>query len=699
MQSGTVCWPKENHPDIDFEICNDGVDNDNNQRVDCEDPQCADNDFCREGDDLSECTDNADNDGDGAVDCEDSECAETAPCMSSVTVEDCGDGADNDGDGDIDCADSDCGSDDTCIEGDSEAECSDGVDNNQNGLVDCEEDACSSNTLCIEGDIEAECFDDIDNDQNGLTDCQEESCAGACIEEGAECSDGADNNENGLIDCEEDSCADDSLCIEADPPTFERYETIVSSYLDGDEASDGTGWARDIAVDANGDFVVVGGVNSPVFPTTEGAWDRDYGDPGAGIAGGGEMDVFVSKFNASGALVWSTYLGGAGYDFGYAVEFADNGDVIVAGRAGPGFPTTPGVVQESFAGDNDIGAPYGPQDGFVARLSADGSQLVWSTYFGSVGPEFIQDLDIDASGRVLVALTLSGSLSFQPELAGPRTMLSGTRDAYYGKLSSDGRRLLFGTYIGGSDGDSDGGSPSIRAAGDEVYVVTTSNATDVDCITQGAHQPANAGGTDIILVHFDANNALTYGTYFGGSDNELMETHQLAIDPRGNAYFSGGTGSSDLPVLPNAAQPEKIHDQDGFISKFSPEGALLAATYVGIPSSAGSIIGLGLEGLAVAPNGDIVAGGSDRPNDATIRRAIVARANEDLSELLYVEYFGGSGHDEFRAIDVSAMGDVYYAGHTTSEDWPIVSAYDSNYSCEPHRSTTFTMFRPLFQSP
>ena len=108
---------------------------------------------------------------------------------------------------------------------------------------------------------------------------------------------------------------------------------------------------------------------------------------------------------------------------------------------------------------------------------------------------------------------------------------------------------------------------------------------------------------------------------------------------------------------------------------------------------------LGLEGLAVAPNGDIVAGGSDRPNDPTIRRAIVARAHEDLSELLYVDYFGGAGRDQIRAVDVNAMGEVYYAGHSTSENWPTVSAYDSNYSASPNPSATFIVLQPQFQSP
>ena len=147
-------------------------------------------------------------------------------------------------------------------------------------------------------------------------------------------------------------------------------------------------------------------------------------------------------------------------------------------------------------------------------------------------------------------------------------------------------------------------------------------------------------------------------------------------------------------MLPNSAQSQKLHSGDGFIAKFSPGGALLASTYVGMPDAVGSIIGIGLEGLAVTPNGDVVAGGSDRPNNSSIRHAVVARANADLSELLYVEYYGGSGKDELRAVDVNAMGDIYYAGHTTSNDWPIVSAYDSTYNSHPNSSPSYVVLRP-----
>jgi hypothetical protein len=157
---------------------------------------------------------------------------------------------------------------------------------------------------------------------------------------------------------------------------------------------------RDVVVDANSNIYVTGGTSSSDFPTTPGAYDRTFATGGSDLGSAGPMDVFVSKFSPSGQLVWSTYLGGPNYDRAYAIEVDAQGHVYLAGRAGPGFPTSPGVLQPNFAGDSGPAGAYGKQDGFVAKLSPDGSQLLWATYFGEAGGGFIRDLDIDSARRV-----------------------------------------------------------------------------------------------------------------------------------------------------------------------------------------------------------------------------------------------------------------------------------------------------------
>ena len=163
------------------------------------------------------------------------------------------------------------------------------------------------------------------------------------------------------------------------------YDLSFSTYHGGK----GEG-SRDVATDGAGNIYVTGGVFSGL-PTAASAYDK---------TANGNSDVFISKFDAAGNLVWSTYLGGPNYDRAYAIEVDVGGYVYVAGRAGEKFPTTPGVVQPNFGGDVKPTRMYGAQDAFVTKLSPDGSQLIWSTYFGSDGNDTARDMDIDKEGNV-----------------------------------------------------------------------------------------------------------------------------------------------------------------------------------------------------------------------------------------------------------------------------------------------------------
>jgi len=309
---------------------------------------------------------------------------------------------------------------------------------------------------------------------------------------------------------------------------FNGYNLISSSLIDG--ASTHWEQGRDIAFDSAGNIVVVGGTSSTDFPTTTGAYDRTYSGSGANSRGSaGDTDVFVSKFDRTGKMLWSTFLGSFNYDRAYAVEVASNDDVVIAGRAGEGFPTTAGVIQPNFAGDTDASPLYGKQDGFVTRLKADGSGLVWSTYFGSSGQGIIRDMDIDAQGNVYVALTGENApLGYAPENTSGRNTIKGTGwEGYYGKISSDGKKLMFGTFYGGSNGAQDSVNPSIRVAGGEAFIVASTDATDVDCINNNAYQKSNAGGADLLVMRYAANYSKVFCTYLGGSGDEVLETHVI----------------------------------------------------------------------------------------------------------------------------------------------------------------------------
>jgi hypothetical protein len=161
-----------------------------------------------------------------------------------------------------------------------------------------------------------------------------------------------------------------------------------SSYLGG-SGGDGPGG---LSVDGSGGVFVSGLVQSSDFPVTLGAFQPAYGGSG---------DVFVTKVNASGSLAYSSYLGGSDFDTGGANAIDSSGNVYVAGATeSADFPVMNGL-DDTFSG--------GSRDGFVAKISPPGAELLWSTFLGGSGYDGALGVDLDQSRNVYVTgLSSSG---------------------------------------------------------------------------------------------------------------------------------------------------------------------------------------------------------------------------------------------------------------------------------------------------
>ena len=145
---------------------------------------------------------------------------------------------------------------------------------------------------------------------------------------------------------------------------------IYSTYLGGGGDDSGSG----IALDTEGNAYVSGWTTSTNFPTLN-ALQSAYG--------GGDYDAFVTQINASGsALVYSTYLGGSGIDLGSGIAVDSAGSAYVVGTtASSDFPTTPNAFQAACGDVSEFGCFFG--DGFVAKINAAGSALIYSTYLAA----------------------------------------------------------------------------------------------------------------------------------------------------------------------------------------------------------------------------------------------------------------------------------------------------------------------------
>lgn len=471
-----------------------------------------------------------------------------------------------------------------------------------------------------------------------------------------------------------------TFSLAADP-----FSLTFSTYFGG--AND---WdqGRDVVMDADGNVYVTGGVTSDDYPTTEGAFQRTFDTSGTAVGNGGYCDAFVTKFDAAGNLVWSTYLGGPNYDRGYGIEIDAHGDVYVCGRAGPGFPVTTGAIQEQFKG---VGAGiYGQQNGFVAKLKADGSGLVWSTYVGIAS--LCRDFAIDADGNVFTHIAYenkgSGTMPAAWFAGRYRETRAGRSDNGVIKVAANGQSVAWATWLGGSDDEQKEASVRVGSDGAPVVLFWT-DSTDI-ATTPGAFSGTLNGARDAYLAKVAADGrSLVWATYFGGpGDGGGTSTHNLAIDAFGNTFYTLGTLEGDLPVTDGAFQTTfGGGTRDAIVAKFDNAGALVASTYLG-----GSGDGEEIDGIYTDARGNVFVSGrtnsTDFPVTANAHQAthggawdmVFALLSADLSTLHYASYFGGPGIDYGRGCYVSPRGDFVVSGSSDGPGFPVRNAVQATFA-------------------
>ena len=202
------------------------------------------------------------------------------------------------------------------------------------------------------------------------------------------------------------------------------YSTLLGgSYTDA---------ALAMAVDPAGAVYLAGYTSSSDFPRT---------NPLQNLNGGGN-DAFVAKLNAAGnALVYCTYLGGTGDDRAYGIAVDAAGSAYVTGStASKNFPVAK-ALQAKLAGSKNA---------FVVKLNASGNALLFGTYLGGSGSDTGYEIAVDASGNSYVTGDTT-SLAFPA--TGLQKGLKGTQSAFVSKVSADGSRLVYSTYLGGTGTD------------------------------------------------------------------------------------------------------------------------------------------------------------------------------------------------------------------------------------------------------
>ncbi|MEW6745193.1 MAG: hypothetical protein AB1486_20770 [Planctomycetota bacterium] len=438
---------------------------------------------------------------------------------------------------------------------------------------------------------------------------------------------------------------------------------VFGTFLGG--ADDESGWA--MALDASGEVLLTGYALSFDFPTTPGAYDTTYN--------GGYYDAFVAKLSADGAtLLYATYLGGAGSDGGFAIALGASGTTLVTGlTSSPDFPTTPGAYDTSHNGDGDA---------FVARLSADGSSLLYGTFLGGSAYDSGSAIALDASGTAVVTgLTVSSDFPTTPN-AYDRSW-NGWGDVFMVKLDSSGSTLLYATFLGGY-GDDRERALALDAAGAAVITGYTDSADFPT--TPGAYDRSWNGWTDAFVAKLDSSGSvLLYGTFLGSAGYD--QANAIALDASGAAVVVG-YGGAEFPTTPDAYDPTYNGNGDAFLVKLSADGStLLYGTFLG-GWNYDEAYGIALEasgaavvtGFTSSSHFPTTPGAYDRSMDGWAD-AFVAKLSADGSSLLYGTFLGGSSGEAGRAIALDASEAAVVTGYTNSADFPATpGAYDTTYN-------------------
>ncbi len=359
------------------------------------------------------------------------------------------------------------------------------------------------------------------------------------------------------------------------------------------------------------------------YPLTTGAYQTTHA---GGDGSGSGIDMALTKYDTTGTfLVWSTFLGGSSDELPHSLVVNANDELFVYGTtSSPDFPTSTNAFDISFNGGpaldltNGLGSNFpNGTDIVVARLSADGDELLASTYFGGSGND---------------GLNTAPGLKFN------------YADEIRGEVLID--------------------------LNDNVYIASSTASTDLPMSALAAQATYGGGVQDGVLLKMDASlTTLIWSTYFGGSQADAI--YNIEIDDSGGIYIAGGTRSTDLPVTANA-----LHTTfqgglaDGFVAEISDDGTTIAAcTYFGSAAydqcyfadldQAGDIY---VFGQTQAPAGDLIL---NAPYNVPNAGQFITKVDPALTTILTSTRFGeGDGQPDISptAFLVDYCNKVYVSG-------------------------------------
>jgi hypothetical protein len=482
--------------------------------------------------------------------------------------------------------------------------------------------------------------------------------------------------------------------------SYDKQKTLVidpvieySNYLGGDLYDHSLA----IAIDSSGNAFITGDTLSTDFP------GRGSSQPPTTYY----FDVFVTMFNSTGSLSYSTVLGGTQYDEnmgndregGRSIAVDSSGYAHITGTApSSDFPSTVSAFQGTHGS--------GIWDAFYTVLTPSGG-LAYSSFLGGVNSEFGNGIALDSNGNAYITGEVRPFQSESPDFPTVLPLQAapgGGPDAFVVKINFDptdipSTNVAFATYLGGNGTDS-GKGISVDSSGN-VYITGETNSSDFPGAATSLIQPTIGGGTDAFVIKMNtAGSNITYSTYIGGLTNDYGTA--ITVDSFGSAYVTGylainsatPVGSYNFPLV-SPIQDELFGWNEAFVTKINAAGnGIVYSTFLGgSGGDSGNCIAVDNSGTAYVAGG---TGSSDFPIISaidgydTLRGAVhptglfqygdafITRINSGGTGFLYSTFLGGDGDDVTTnpgadyayGIAVDNDGNVYLTGYTSAQNFP-----------------------------
>jgi hypothetical protein len=441
-------------------------------------------------------------------------------------------------------------------------------------------------------------------------------------------------------------------------------------------------------IDCNGMLWFLGETASKDFPTTPDALYSNY----MGGSDMGKEDIYLIKFNThQPGISYSTILGGAkGPETPSDLVVTANGTIIIVGNTNsPDFPTTDDALYKQFQGPE-----WGRHaDGFITILGDNGRKLVYSTFLGGTGHEWVPKVFIDTSG-VITLFGVTESPGFPTVDVIRPAELRDSWIPFVMRLDAKRQQILSLCLLPSCLANSSLMLPDVQQLDSGDFLITGSTNNSTFQATQGAFSSTYSGndmekmpdgklfpgsGDSFVMRLSEDLKTISFATLFGGTGDELWP--KIVSVPGGDFFIFGATTSKDLPVTVDAVEKTMESKRALFLARFSGDGQQLKyCTYLG---GKGTEATAWAGGLVYDGRSKIYLGGGqvtslDYPvtPDALQAKhqgendAVVFAFNVADNSLAYGSYLGGSKNEDMPILTFDENGALYVIGTTNSDDFP-----------------------------